>query len=236
MAQCDCSIIICNYNKDQKQIEECIHSVQFQTVSAKEIILVDDHSDKPYAHSSVMSIVLPKNVGVSKARDVGVKMSTGKLILFVDADDMLAPDFIEQCLIHMDKYSIAYPNVLLFGEVERPSLWTLEEEISPEVLISKSNKILVTSMMHREVYEKLGGFRTLPIYEDWDFWIRAAFNGYTFHRANTILWYRQNGGKSRNSATQELRQNIHHQITAPYSFMDGRIVCRESESTLQKTD
>lgn len=227
MSKCDCSIIITNFNKPSKQIEECVHSVQFQTISAKEIILVDDHSDKPYAHSSVFSIILPKNMGVAKARDVGVKMSTGKLLLFVDADDMLAPDFIEQCLKHIENYSVVYPNVLLFGSVERPSLWVLDKEVTGETLIGKSNKVLVTSMFHREIYEKLGGFRQLPIYEDWDFWIRASFNGYTFRRANTLLWYRQNGGSSRNSASQDLRQSVHHQITAPYRFEGGKLVLNE---------
>jgi len=81
--------------------------------------------------------------------------------------------------------------------------------------------------MHRFVYEKLDGFRQLPVYEDWDFWVRAKFNGYTFARANTLLHYRQNI-KSRNHLSMEEKTNTHRKMTAPYKVVNGKLVIKET--------
>jgi len=222
----DLSIIVCSFNKPPEQIVECMNSIKAQTVSPKEVILVDDCSKDPRAHALATSIMLPKNVGVAEARDIGVHMSTGKLLLFLDADDRLAPDFIEQCGRVINRVDIAYPNVLKFGAIERPKLVDSPKEITAKYITGKSCGLVVTSMMHRHVYEKLGGFRQLPVYEDWDFWVRAKFNGYTFARANTLLHYRQNL-KSRNHLSMEEKTNTHRKMTAPYKVVKGKLVIKE---------
>lgn len=222
----DLSVIVTSYNKPPEQIIECMNSIKEQTVRPKEVILVDDCSKDPRAHALATSIMLPKNVGVAKARDIGVKMSTGRLLLFVDADDKLAPDFIEQCGRVINKADIAYPNVLKFGAIEQPKLVDAPEEITAEYIVGKSCGLVVTSMMHKHVYKKLNGFRDLPVYEDWDFWVRAVFNGYIFARANTLLYYRQNL-QSRNHLSLEEKTNTHRDITAPYKLVGGKLVEKE---------
>ena len=229
----DLSIIVTSYNKPHEQLIECMDSIKAQTVRPKEVILVDDCSEDPRAHALATSIILPENVGVAKARDVGVKMSSGRLLLFMDADDKLAPDFIEQCGRVITKADIAYPNVLKFGYIERPTLVDSPPEITPEYIVGRKCGLVVTSMMHRFVYEKLGGFRELPVYEDWDFWVRAVFNGYTFARANTLLHYRQNL-KSRNHLSLEDKTNVHREITAPYKVVGGKLVEKDKPNGKQK--
>jgi glycosyltransferase involved in cell wall biosynthesis len=224
----DLSVIVTSYNKPPDQIMECMDSIKEQTVTPKEVILVDDCSDDPRAHAYAVSIMLPKNVGVAKARDIGVKMSSGRLLLFVDADDKLAPDFIEQCGRLINNVDITYPNVLQFGAIEKPKLVDSPKEITPQYIIGKRCGLVVTSMMHRHVYEKLEGFRELPIYEDWDFWVRAVFNGYTFARANTLLYYRQNL-KSRNHLSQEQKTEVHRKFTAPFEVRGKKLVKKETD-------
>jgi glycosyltransferase involved in cell wall biosynthesis len=227
MARADLSIIITCYNKPVKQLMECMQSIKEQTIEPKEVFLIDDCSKDPHAHAGAISVMLPKNVGVVKARDFGVKMSTGKLILFVDADDKLAPDFIQQCGKQIAKGAdIAYPNMILFDGVPINKLVTNPGKITAKYVLGRKTSIPVTSMMWRKVYDNLGGFRDLPIFEDWDFWIRAMCKGYTFKRANTLLWYRQNP-ESRNHGDQVLKSKVHYQITAPYEIKDGRVVERK---------
>ena len=216
----DLSIIVTSYNKPPEQIIECMDSVKAQTVKPLEVILVDDCSKDPRAHAIATSIMLPKNVGVAKARDIGVKMSKGKLLLFLDADDRLAPDFIEQCGRVIKDCDIAYPNVLMFGAIEIPKLVDAPKEITPKYIMGRKCGLVVTSMMRRSVYEKLGGFRELPVYEDWDFWIRAVAEGFVFKRANTLLHYRQNR-LSRNHLTLEKKTITHTKITAPFKIVGG---------------
>jgi len=220
----DCSIIVTNFNKTPEQIIDCFGSIRQQTVIPKEIFLVDDCSDDPRPHADAVSILLPKNVGVAKARDVGVKMSTGKLLLFLDADDMIAPNYLEEMILTITKADIAYPDMLLFEAVPINRMVRNPSKLNPKHLMNFNCSIPVTSMMKREVYEKLGGFRDLPIFEDWDFWIRAMFNGYTFRRANTILWYRQNK-KSRNHKDLGFKTKVYKQITSGLEVKNGKI-CR----------
>lgn len=224
------SIIVNNYNKSQQEIEECFQSIMDQTVQPGEIIFVDDHSERPHLPSHAISIVLPENVGVARARDIGVRMSKSKLLLFVDADDKLAPDFIQQCGRHILKASIVYPNMLYFGNVERNKLYESPSKITAKYLMGKEINIPVTSMIWKDMYEKLGGFKDLPVFEDWDFWLRAMCNGYTFKRANTILWYRQSSS-SRNKQSLELRHDTHAKITAPYKVSGkGKLIWAKKDT------
>lgn len=226
MLRSDVSIIVTSYNKPQEQVMECMQSIRDQTVPPREVILVDDASETPTAHALATTIILPRNVGVARARDIGAKFSKGKLLLFLDADDKLAPDFIQQCGLVVERYEIAYPSVLMFGNIERNELYEPPESIKPIYLMGHSNGVLVTSMMHRRVYESLGGFRELPVFEDWDFWLRAMSKGYTFHKANTLLYYRQNQ-KSRNVASKDLKSEVLRSIQAPYEVVNGKLTERK---------
>jgi glycosyltransferase involved in cell wall biosynthesis len=216
------SVIVNNYNKPAQQIEECFQSLRDQTVQPREVIFVDDCSEKRPTYRGVLSVVMPVNGGIAKARSMGVKLSTCKLLLFVDADDKLAPDFIQQCGKKIQQADIVYPNMLYFGDVERNKFYESPEEITAKYLLGKTINIPVTSMMWKKVYEKNEGFRDLPVFEDWDFWIRAMYHGFTFARANTLLWYRQSSD-SRNHKTLDFREDVHQQITSPFREEKGKI-------------
>lgn len=89
------SVIIPNYNKG-KYLVYCLDSVLEQTYYNKEIIVIDDHSDDDSCHiieqyaaryAQIKPIMLKRNVGVSAARNIGVKRATGKYITMLDSDD-----------------------------------------------------------------------------------------------------------------------------------------------------
>ena len=186
------SIIITNYNKPPEQVNECVESVLNQTIPAKEVFLIDDHSNKAISHDRIISVILPENLGPSKARNFGASISTGKLLLFVDADDKLPWDFVEKCGEKLPEADIVYPNLIIFGETTKhPYLKKLPNQVSEKYILSKASCVPVTSMMKRSIYERVGGFREFPIYEDWDFYIRAFRAGAIFKKANTHLMYRQ---------------------------------------------
>ena len=97
------SIIVPIYNVE-KYLKRCIDSIINQTYKKLEIILVDDGSkdnsgkicDK-YAKKDIrIKVIHKKNEGVSEARNVGLKVSTGEYIGFVDADDYIEPNMYEE--------------------------------------------------------------------------------------------------------------------------------------------
>lgn len=96
------SIIVPAYNCI-KSLEYCARSIQQQTYTDFELILVDDGSidgsgklcDKFAATDSRIKVIHKPNGGVSSARNVGIDAATGKYITFCDSDDYLEPDYLE---------------------------------------------------------------------------------------------------------------------------------------------
>lgn len=98
------SIIIPTYNCE-KYIKKCIDSIMIQTYKNIEIIIIDDGStddtfnicDIESKKDSRVKIYRKKNGGVSSARNLGIEKSTGNYILFMDSDDYIESNTIEEC-------------------------------------------------------------------------------------------------------------------------------------------
>lgn len=98
------SIITPVYNAE-KYIKKCIKSVQDQSFSDFELILVNDGTPdnsgiicEEYANKDSRIRVFHKNNGgVSSARNLGIEKSCGEFILFLDADDSLMKHTLEVC-------------------------------------------------------------------------------------------------------------------------------------------
>ena len=96
------SVIIPIYNTEN-YLEECIDSICAQTYDKLEIILVNDGSTdyseqicKEYASKDNRINVISKKIGgLSDARNVGIDISHGNWLVFVDSDDVLCDDAIE---------------------------------------------------------------------------------------------------------------------------------------------
>lgn len=99
------SIIIPVYNI-KKYIEQCLYSITNQTYVNIEILLIDDGStdesgrlcDKWAKKDARIHCFHQQNLGVSVARNIGLKHCTGQYIMFVDGDDEIAPNMCEKLL------------------------------------------------------------------------------------------------------------------------------------------
>lgn len=97
------SIIVPVYNVE-KYIGECVKSILEQTFNEIEIILVDDGSTdssgekcEEFAIADRRVIVHHKdNEGLGYARNTGLDLASGKYIVFIDGDDFIGKDYIEQ--------------------------------------------------------------------------------------------------------------------------------------------
>lgn len=94
------SVIVPIYNVEN-YVDKCIKSLLNQSDLDYEIILIDDGStdssadiiDKYYSVDNIR-IIHQVNSGVSVARNVGIELSSGDWITFVDGDDFVEPNFI----------------------------------------------------------------------------------------------------------------------------------------------
>lgn len=96
------TVIIPIYNVE-KYVREAIESARYQTYKNIEIILVDDGStdssgkicDEYDGKDEKIKVIHKQNGGLSDARNAGLDNSTGKYIMFLDSDDFLEPDAVE---------------------------------------------------------------------------------------------------------------------------------------------
>lgn len=99
------SIIVPVYNA-QKYLGRCIESILAQMHEAFELILVNDGSKdnslticNEYAEKDARIKVIDKqNEGAGMARNAGLEVATGEYVFFIDADDWIAPEMLEQLL------------------------------------------------------------------------------------------------------------------------------------------
>lgn len=111
------SIIIPIYNS-QHTISRCIESVIKQTLQDYEIILINDGSTdnseficKEYAKLyPQIRFFTKENGGVSQTRNYGLAQSKGKYITFVDADDFIEENYLEELYKGKD-YDLAFINI-----------------------------------------------------------------------------------------------------------------------------
>ena len=105
------SVIVPIYNVESDLLE-CVQSIQSQTYSNLEIILIDDGSpdhcgdicDSLANDDSRIIVIHQENGGLSKARNTGMSVMSGDYVTFVDSDDVLEKQFVEYMLELTHKY------------------------------------------------------------------------------------------------------------------------------------
>lgn len=97
------SIIIPCYNAEP-YIYMLLKVLDVQVTNEVEVILIDDGSKKPVkADYKWLKVVRQRNKGISKSRNRGLEMAKGEVIAFVDADDLVAENFVEYILSRIDE-------------------------------------------------------------------------------------------------------------------------------------
>lgn len=105
------SVVVPVY-KAEKYLESCVVSIQKQTYTDIEIILVEDGSpdncgiicDELAKSDDRIRVIHQKNQGQAVARNVALDISKGEYITFVDSDDTIQPQMLETLITLLKKY------------------------------------------------------------------------------------------------------------------------------------
>ncbi|MBP3816673.1 MAG: glycosyltransferase family 2 protein [Aeriscardovia sp.] len=104
------SIIVPFYNTE-KYLKRCIESIMNQSLQDFELILVDDGSTdssfeiaEGYCKHDNVKIINQENRGVGAARNAGMDISTGEYISFVDSDDFIYTNYLQNLVELADAY------------------------------------------------------------------------------------------------------------------------------------
>ena len=212
------SIIMAAYNASAT-IADAIDSVLAQTQTDWQLVAVDDGStddtaDVVAAYAAADSrivLVRQSNAGTACARNAGAQLASGRWWVFLDADDMLLPQYLEKQSAFMTRepgYDIYSTNAdYLLRDGSRRAVWRGRRFQQPLALTAADqfgeSSILLMATITPRVFELTGGFRTLHS-EDYDFWLRALILGAT-HRYNpeVLAVYRRAEGTRTTSMVAE---------------------------------
>lgn len=210
------TVIIPTYNR-REWIGECLDSVKAQTYAHVETIVVDDGStdgtiewlrNEP-RYSFARLHVQPQNGGASLARNAGIEMARGELIVFIDSDDALAPNHVERAVGVFE----TRPQTGLFccdSTLVGPKSETLfEGRTWHEIQNSHTGRPIQTGArtlkdlfqyshvfpgftLPKSVFEKIGSFdQTLFPMDDYDLSLRVAGAGYEVYYCHEPLCLRR---------------------------------------------
>lgn len=173
------SIIVPCYNQAQ-YLPESLTSIMNQTYSNWECIIMDDGSPdntKAVAEEWLnkdtrFRYVRKTNSGICDTRNKGISMAQGDFILPLDADDKIAPEYIEQAMLAFTKdetLKLVYCNKIFFGVINKSDPCP---PYSFETMLSE-NLIHHAAIYRKKDFDKTNGYN-LNMHdglEDWDFWL-----------------------------------------------------------------
>lgn len=198
------SVVIPAYNAELT-IKETIQSVQQQTFSDFELIVINDGSTDRTLEI-LQSIKEPRlrifsyeNGGLPVARNRGISNATGEFIAFLDADDLWTPDKLELQLAALQQHpeaGVAYSWTYYIDE-QGKSLFPgirifYEGNVHADLLLRNFLLNGSNPLIRKQAIESVGKFDpTLKSGEDWDFYLRLAASWLFVVVPSYQIFYRQ---------------------------------------------
>lgn len=213
------SVIVPCYNQGE-YVKEALCSVQNQTYTNFECVIVNDGSTDnsldeiiSFCQTDNRFVYYDKvNEGVAIARNYAISHSHGEFILPLDADDKIAPSFIQeavQVFRTRPDVKLVYSKVLYFGDVDGE--YKLPKYKYTSLLCG--NLIVCTAMYKRSDYLKTNGYNpNLDGLEDWDFWLCLLGKEDKVYRINKFLFYYRIKKYSRNVNANQSYFQIRRQV------------------------
>jgi len=227
------AVVIPCYNLADK-LGRAIESVRAQTYeNITDIIVVDDGSEDGGAAQRVTESFREQderviywwqqNSGVATARNAGISLATSvKYISCLDADDAIAPEFIERCVRELEadrSLGIAYTGLHFIKPdgSEGLSPWPTEWDYDRQ-LTDSPNQIPTCCVFRRKMWERLGGYKSRYCphgagEEDAELWLRAGAYGYKAKRVTNkglFIYSWQSGRVSGNPKHKRVDYTQHH--------------------------
>lgn len=203
------SVIIPVYN-GENTIENAICSVQQQTYSNLQIIVVDDcSSDNTYKiverlaekDQRIKLLGNKSNMGVSVSRNRGCNEAIGEYIAFLDSDDIWYSKKIERQLesLKMNKADFCYTSYEIMEKDSKSIMikYKVAEKVNYKALL-KENFICCSSVLIKTDIMKKNPFISQYFHEDFILWLTLLKQGYIAVGVSEYLVTYRKGGRSAN--------------------------------------
>ncbi len=219
------SVVITSFNYG-RFVAEAVDSVLSQTFADLEVIVVEGGSTDPESRRLTLALDRPRTRIVAQStphsaganRNFGISHARGKYICCLDADDMLAPTYIEKALFLLESYGYdAVSSALRYFGHRDDCVGILETPTLADML--EANHMLTCAVFRRSLWRTAGGFRdtdvevTGYIYEDWLFWVRLAALDARMHNMSRDYMFRyRRHGPSLSTRTNQHPDAVHREM------------------------
>ncbi|WP_288798434.1 glycosyltransferase family 2 protein [Arsenicicoccus cauae] len=209
------SVIIPAYQAEA-YLGAAVTSALTQTYPNIEVVITNDGSNDrtgaiAAAYGDLVRVVTQENRGLPGARNSAIREARGELVALLDADDILLPPYVqtavdswladgdERTFVTCDAHLMSGAGIVQ-GRTVLPSGTPAAAEQRRRIL--ENNFVSVFSVFPRRMWEEIGGFdESMRVCEDYDFWARAIYAGWTarFVTAHHALYRRAAGSLSTQS-------------------------------------
>jgi len=185
--------------RDTRYLERTIKSIQDQTLNCWEIVIVND-SDNDNADQGIadvvakydrITVIRTHDVGLSKARNIGIRSNDSTLFVPLDPDDYIHPEYLESTLpigaLNPD-LGFVYVNSLYTNGSGFQSVPSSDYSFFKLV---QNNFIVYCSLFNRRAFEDVGGYdeKNFNYFEDYQFFINLGAKGWYGHHVEKNLFY-----------------------------------------------
>jgi len=228
----DVSVIVPTHNRAHL-VAEAVDSVLAQTFGNLEVIVIDDGSTdntlevlQTFSDSRIR-VIRQNNLGISGARNTGIRAARGKYIAFLDSDDIWLPELLATevpVLEERPEIDIVYAKAQAMDAAGNPKPQTLgtTERFPGEYLRSMLYGFfgcLPTTILRRECFDSVGLFdESLKGRVDWDMFLRMS-QYHRFRFINRVLArYRFHEGRTTGPKSPVFREVTQNHITVLDTF------------------
>lgn len=188
--------IVIPYYIHEEYLAAAVESVLLQTYVNHEVVVVfDPGKSKPpeevlkdLPQERLRFITQAQKSTAPNARNVGVKASSGELILPMDADDLLDPAYLEKTvglMLQDPSISAVYTSVKMFGDKDE----VYDPEWSVKGIATGTGGALICLLYRRELFDKVGGYNPRwRVGDDSDFFLKAERKGFKIVRLQEPLY------------------------------------------------
>ncbi|MCA0131982.1 glycosyltransferase family 2 protein [Winogradskyella alexanderae] len=191
------SIVIPCY-KSEFTLQETLESVVNQDFDSWEALIINDGSPdnletialKWVQKDTRFKYFKKENEGLGKTRNYGIKKAQGDIILPLDSDNKIRPNFVKENIKKFDsdsKIGVIYGNAEYFGEKE--GAWIVGTFDKHRLLYH--NYIDACALIRKSVLEQVNCFEeNLPFqgHEDWDLWLKIMASKFDFLYVDKITF------------------------------------------------
>jgi len=204
-----CSVVI-PVRDMARYLPEAVESVLAQEGCDCDLVIVDDGSTdgsgevaRKYASRRVTVVADGKAEGLAAARNRGLLHVRAPAVVFLDADDRLIRGALARLLGPLESdplLAVAYGEVVPIDELgrrlsaaRRPIFGRRRASGDVLAAVLRGSPIITpgAACIRRRHLDEAGGFRGLPVGEDWEFWCRLALVGrFRYLHGPPVLEYR----------------------------------------------